>query len=404
MTSLWGEGPLSVGFGEADLAAWIGHRMPGHELRTEPASALLDRLAVRSVVLRAAGLTVALVVADVIAIDSELEEQISCAAANAAGGGDPRVLVAATHTHTGPPVFALAGVDAFGLARRDLVAAATRATIDAVADLHTVSEIEIRRAGNPFAVNRRLPTPEGVVMQPNTHGAADKHVSLITFRAGEHAGGSICVLPMHPTVLAPRISGLSGDVPGAISSLLRTSGRFGALSLTVQGASGNVRPFITDEQGQFAGGGEEDVWRMARAITDALLRQEPQAAMIIEGFRYADRTVALHRVDASATGGVSKESAQVSAIMLGQRLGMVFLPGEPFAELAEEVGRRSPFEITLVAGHTGATVGYIPTLEASKEGGYEVSDGHEAYGFAGALAGDSAEILAAAAREVLSAV
>jgi hypothetical protein len=53
--------------------------------------------------------------------------------------------------------------------------------------------------------------------------------------------------------------------------------------------------------------------------------------------------------------------------------------GEPFAELALEVKRRSPITNTFFLGYSNGCLGYLPTPEAFDEGGMEVNESHQNY-------------------------
>jgi len=46
-------------------------------------------------------------------------------------------------------------------------------------------------------------------------------------------------------------------------------------------------------------------------------------------------------------------------------------PGETFAQLGLDIKQRSPYPVTAVAELCNDIVGYIPTLEAFRQGGYE---------------------------------
>lgn len=54
---------------------------------------------------------------------------------------------------------------------------------------------------------------------------------------------------------------------------------------------------------------------------------------------------------------------------------MVFLPGEPFVEIALNIRSKSPFGLTLVAGYCEDYIGYIPTDRAFRNRGYEIGPG-----------------------------
>jgi neutral ceramidase len=66
-------------------------------------------------------------------------------------------------------------------------------------------------------------------------------------------------------------------------------------------------------------------------------------------------------------------------------IGIVAVNGEPFAELALEVKRRSPLAHTLFLGYSNGCLGYFPTPEAFAEGGMEVEESVRNYMLPAAL-------------------
>ncbi|HOJ76386.1 MAG TPA: hypothetical protein PLL65_20905, partial [Phycisphaerae bacterium] len=52
-----------------------------------------------------------------------------------------------------------------------------------------------------------------------------------------------------------------------------------------------------------------------------------------------------------------------------------FIPGEPFAETGLAIRAQSPFRVTFVVGYAEGSIGYIPTDEAYRDGGYETGPG-----------------------------
>lgn len=61
---------------------------------------------------------------------------------------------------------------------------------------------------------------------------------------------------------------------------------------------------------------------------------------------------------------------EIQALRLGE-LAIVVLPGEPFVEAQLEIKQRSPAARTFLAHMSNRYVGYIPTPEAIRRGGYE---------------------------------
>ena len=63
---------------------------------------------------------------------------------------------------------------------------------------------------------------------------------------------------------------------------------------------------------------------------------------------------------------------EIQALRLGE-LAILVLPGEPFVEAQLDIKERSPAKRTFVAHMSNRYVGYIPTREAIRRGGYETT-------------------------------
>lgn len=66
--------------------------------------------------------------------------------------------------------------------------------------------------------------------------------------------------------------------------------------------------------------------------------------------------------------------ARFAAIRIGS-VAILFLPGEPFTDTALQIQQNSPFKHTIVTAYSENNIGYIPTLLASQQGGYEAGPG-----------------------------
>ena len=59
-------------------------------------------------------------------------------------------------------------------------------------------------------------------------------------------------------------------------------------------------------------------------------------------------------------------------LKLGKDIVIASNPCELFTEFGLEIKSQSPFKYTMVTELTNGTIGYVPTLKAYEEGGYEV--------------------------------
>ncbi len=409
--SVCGCAALSAGFGSAVLAEWQGHRLPGHLARERPAQGSLDRQQVRVAVFGGKRQAAVLILADVLAFDAELERRVIEAVAPRADVSPRHVVVCATHTHTGPPVFALGPAAAHEPARCDLVSKAARAAEGAVAAVRPVTRLEVAAAANPYAINRRRVVDGRAEMEPNPGGAVDQSITMLTFCCQSAVLGRIAVLAMHPTVLSPAVAMLSGDVAGALAGALEGPEGGRAPCLILQGASGDIRPRIVDQDGRFTGGTPDEVKRMGEELAQALGGGIVQALGARVSLQIRRRQVRLQCRPLRVQRGTRRRrfgfarSAVLRRSVLGiafdEALAVVFLPGEPFVELSERIKASSAFRHTVVAAHSGATIGYVPTAEAFELGGYEVEEAHAFYGFDAPVAPNSGRRLVRAAIRVL---
>ncbi|MCK4400940.1 hypothetical protein KAW08_01395, partial [bacterium] len=78
---------------------------------------------------------------------------------------------------------------------------------------------------------------------------------------------------------------------------------------------------------------------------------------------FADEIVRLSKIKEKTA------NIEIQLISIGDIL-LVGLPGEPFVEIGLAIKKGSKFNHTFIIGLANAYVGYIPTEEAFKEGGY----------------------------------
>lgn len=108
---------------------------------------------------------------------------------------------------------------------------------------------------------------------------------------------------------------------------------------------------------------------LATASDDALPPEVPFSFVVGQPIpAYALRTYA-HEVLALARMPET-ETTEIQVMRIGD-LGIVALPGEIFAALGLAIKQASPFAHTAVVGLANDHIGYVPTIEAVRQGGYE---------------------------------
>ncbi len=289
-----------------------------------------------------------------------------------------QVIITCTHTHTAPESVALSNLY-LTTAYRDWlkqlqqrVRNAVQTAVDNLQPCHIAVGAAVT-AG--LSLQRRIPTAGGIVMSDSVQPVSqalldrepvDRRVRLVRI---ENAGGeSIATLvhavchPVHEMCM-PHIS---PDFPGEMCIALEQLQVYG-MPLFLNGAAGDANPPTVS-------GGSEYARRHGQALADIVkssrkMKWLPAADLI---FMHSDIRLSIR--DGSGMTNAQDAVARMNVVCTGS-LALVFLPGEPFVEIAFGIEKESPFEHTIVVAYSENNIGYIPTAQALKEGGYEAGPG-----------------------------
>ncbi|MBI3829510.1 MAG: hypothetical protein HY291_08335 [Planctomycetes bacterium] len=329
----------------------------------------------------------ALLVLDTLSTGAQVVAEIRARAAEAVRGLAPTaVMVAATHTHSGPTLdpFRKGKMDA----RPDAAYLETvLASIGpAVRQAWNARESVLMRVGLTEARlghNRRVVDAAGKAVNEwldpdgRHHGYFDARVRFLAFH--EAATGRLRSIlngyGCHPVTLGPKSLQVSADYPGYLVRALEA--RTGAsVCIHATGAAANINP----REALFAEA--ERARPMGEALAQAILDALP-AAHAVDAAPIAAHveTLALTlgpearanytaRADQSTDGRTLM--TEIQALRLGQ-VALVSAPGELFAEIGTAIENSSPFPHTFVVGYSNDSLGYLCTEAAIREGGYEAS-------------------------------
>ncbi|MEV0390681.1 sugar isomerase domain-containing protein [Nonomuraea sp. NPDC050643] len=381
---------MRAGHGVERLDVVMGEAMGGYADRTEGVSGTLDPLEVHAVTFADDGHRFALIVADLVCVNSDVVESIRSAVRDL---GVDSCCVAATHTHAGPESGCVpGGATTPGSLAERLRQAALRAVTAALADERDAL-LDARRASVPEVGGRRLLSDRDTTDVP-------VDTLVVSSPAGE-VRGVIVVSPVHPTVLPADNSGASADLNGGIRRALRADDRW---IVTATGAAGDIstrhtrrardraevdrlgllvaerlavmvppaggRPTVTDPSAGEPG--------RASVLPPVSLRVElppKRPAEIVAALTAAadtqtagarNRSV-LHQGRRIARGLQAQERTQayeieIQAIRLGD-VTLVAVPGELFLELGEAIRATSPVAgaPVIVLGYANGYLGYLPS-------------------------------------------
>ncbi len=376
---------MEAGFCRIAIDPPLGIELAGFASRTKPAACIYDDLYVRCLALRDGDARIAIAVLDLLGIPHSLVNDVRKKLRS-----DLEIVVSATHTHSAPKLVQ------DSLYWRYLVEVVVSCIRCATSSMTRVEKVDVITAmRGDLAYNRRNPF----------RGAIDPELMALILR-GPLSPITIVNYTAHPVVLGPDNLCISADYPGALLHFLADAGLERALFLN--GCAGNINPRTKstrlDDPYARRGATYDEVLDYGKALADEILTRldnpmdsttprlsaaierielrtvtTPPLYVIIEKLKEAERKSdyytawrmrkALDYDELLQRGFVTTE---VVALALCNDIGLVFLPSEVFVEHQLYIKKFSPFKYTLVAGYSNNYFGYIPTISAYNEGGYEV--------------------------------
>jgi neutral ceramidase len=228
-------------------------------------------------------------------------------------------------------------------------------------------------------INRRARDADGKIsLGLNPDGPTDRQIGLIRLERTDGSPiGLIANYAMHGTVLAGSMLQISGDGPGVVASYVEE--KLGAPMLYINGAAGNLAPIYTVQDlarshiGEFrvllgdkildanrtlgAGTADGKLWLGETWI------ESPRK----EGLGWSEE---LKNYGAKTPGGADMVRVPVRVVRINDAV-MWGSPVELFCEIALRVRAESPFRHNFFFGYSNGWMGYLPTAEAFRDGGYE---------------------------------
>lgn len=386
---------FKAGFAEAIISPQVGVRMGGFASRVKPSVGIHDDLMARSLALGMDEESAIMVSCDLLALDDEMVKAIRETIETETGIAGDRVLLAATHTHSGPdiviPFQEKESGDWIEVVTLQVARCAMKA-FNSRADASVSSGIGEAHIG----FNRR-----------RKDGPVDASLCLLRV---DGSSGNLSVALMnyacHAVVLGPANLYISGDYPGfAVKNLekhVEARGR-NLKALFFNGACGDINPVTC--KGYACPGTFEDAEKLGSVLAAETLeiyeRLEPQKP---ERFGTVSRTVdlpirelpsledakdALKRAEAQASSPLDADliyarerhllaskglegsvKGEIQALAIDDT-ALVTLPGEAVVSLGLAIKHSSPFGKTFVLGYGNGYVGYICSKDDFEIGGYE---------------------------------
>lgn len=373
---------LTVGYGERVISPPLGLDLAGYGFYLDrKAESVLDDLKCRAVHIGSGGQAVILMSCDIIGFTVQDADAIRAAVADAHGLPRAAVLLAATHTHSGPATQPMPGLGEVDPAYKGrLMALIFEAAAEAAASPRPASFAYALEAIEPLGYNRRKNDFRGIdpVLKAAIFRTAERKLYLLSYAC--HA------------VVFGRKSHVSADWPGAVVREIEEGGDRAAF---FQGFCGDVDPVLQlNRWGEGTAGDLLDIAdlvrrRLLRAERYAVPQPDPRLAaaerridvpLAISDKRTIEREAASFekkysqfpgaarfaqdwRKRALAAAPVMRKSPAVrdvpiQALAIG-RLKVIALPGEIFGEIGLKLQRTDAPLVTV--GYANGDIGYVPT-------------------------------------------
>lgn len=422
---------LEAGVAVATLTPPPGVDLAGYAARHGPSTGVHDDLYAKALVLRQGTMRLALVTTDLIGLGATMGCDIRRRIQEQTGIPVARIVITSSHTHSGPVTDVFPIGIGMGTPEAAYLKAIERRIARAV--VHAAARVQPATIGCALGkarinINRRGKTQPGTLaLSPNRDGIVDEDVGVIRIetrrgRVLAHVVNYAC----HGVVLGHKNQRVSADYPGAVQQTMEA---LGGIVLFTNGAGGNLNPIV--QAGSFA-----DVKRAGRMVAKAAIEASRTAKLCLnptlsiinrrialpcrQRFRKSDLQAIVtreeRRLKTSSPESAPEGEREVSAMWIAWArdtlarqhgrtlpkrvilpvqtltigpLALVAIPAEVFVETGLRIKHDSPYPFTHVLGYAAGIVGYLPTRQAMREGGYETW-AHIVYGGSPLLPGAEA--------------
>jgi hypothetical protein len=373
--------------------------MAGYAGRKEPAAGKLHDLFAKALALEdPRGERFVIVTLDLVGITRALREEVGRQVQKKFHLANDRLLLNASHTHSGPLVRPRPSVtydlseeqwrdaEAYIVQLQSMLVQVVGAALEKLEPC----QLGYTHARAGFAMNRRLPTEKGFQNSPYPDGPVDHDVPVL--RVTDDKGKLRAVLfgyACHNTTLA--LQQFNGDYAGYAQEYLQAS-HPGVTALFLMGCGGDQNPYPrgTIERAQQHG-------RTLATAVEAALLPKPRPIRGNLAVAYEDVTlqlVPLSRDDLVRMSmskdvydqrrsklllpelektGALKSTYQypVQVAQFGADLTLISLAGEVVVDYALKLKTEIIGNPVWLAGYSNDVFGYVPSLRVLQEGGYE---------------------------------
>lgn len=363
--------PLRAGLAKADLTPASSMPMYGYSnRRCGPSNGIHDPLHAKALVLHSGDTKLAIVTLDLGSFVSEkLVTDIKTKL------GISVVLLAASHTHSGPAFLPPSANQPAYLAE---IEAKIFDAVKRAAESMFPARLAVSKGAIQLGYNRLLPRDDGRSralfdnLERIPYGPVDPEFTNLHIQ--DAAGNTKALLihyAVHAVVLGPTNCLYSADFPGALQAKVEAE-MPGVQAMYVQGGAGDINPLFMARSGNT----DADftvVKKMGETLAASVLNAARTAHPLAPNKHPIEtRTDLLHypdRWDKSQSLDVG-----ITTVVINREIAIAATPGELMHKLQTSWKQRAEVRVPLFYGYTysngGIWPGYIPDLKTAAHGGY----------------------------------
>jgi neutral ceramidase len=404
---------LVAGAAQVDITPGLGAHLCGY-FSDRRATDILDPLHAKTIALSDGETTLGLVICDLIVVPGKVVDAAKALVTERTGIAPEKVLIAGTHTHTGPAIVGALGTpeeEGYG----DWVAPRIADAFSLALEHMQPARVAHAAGACPGEVhNRRWHMKDGTVRMNPGHqnpdavrpaGPTDPQLGLMILHSAEGAPiAALGNLSLHYVGVSGNHNVICADYFAAFGRALNryagaaficplSNGTFGDVNNIDATDPARQSHHPTQQIERVANVVAGEAWRVWNGLREDDFRDDVPLGAKITRVNFPARCPSEDELAAARALYESGENWQDSEwiyarelVLLAEEpaewtvpihtmrigdLGIVGLPGEVFTEIGLDIKARSPFPQTMNVGVANDTVGYVATGRALDEGSYE---------------------------------
>lgn len=424
---------MLLGTGKTIITPPLGTPLAGFGFRDHGAESVRDDLEVRVLWLRASatpGEEACLVTADLIGFGAQMTERIRAEVRRRFNLGEERLLLSASHTHSGPQTqeSMVATGELVPSVVADIEARIYAAIEAARAELHPVTLHVGTGECAGYAINRRKQQEDGYFLNaPNPDGIRDDTVTVLSFQdvQSQTVRAVLFHFACHPTTMGDYA--ITGDYPGVARRHIEEALGGEAIAAFLPGCFGDVRPNCALIGGKrFRKGVADDLATFGRALGGEVVRllktelksvpsrlygKTGEVELALQGHPEREK---LLRLSESGSPLEKQWAAKLLAVPfseqraltlqrldLAEGVTLIALGGEICCSFGFHIRKMQANTCLLPLGYSNGLLGYICPEVMYREGGYEPDESTVYYGLPSPFQPDSEKRVLAAVEALL---